>query len=278
MSIEDKVLGKLNQKVEKELEKALNKEESIEGYTRRTMHGKLAKKLAIKQIKKETGSKPTEEVTDSDLHNKVVGGLVGSKNHKKLEKAHNLMFISGILVFVLGVLAIILNNFPLLVVFTLLGVILGLTLTLTGLKLNKGEKIERTPEEKELLHYNRVLEYKDNGKYYRNYELLGLPTLQKYKDENKLKPIKFNELEGKEVAPTLTSLEIQKFKEANKLEQPKSNEEKEVENVGETKVEEVEVEETKVEEVENVEDDSKVTEVDTKEVVEYEERDSETKE
>ena len=278
MSIEDKVLGKLNQKVEKELEKALNKEESIEGYTRRTMHGKLAKKLAIKQIKKETGSKPTEEVTDSDLHNKVVGGLVGSKNHKKLEKAHNLMFISGILVFVLGVLAIILNNFPLLVVFTLLGIILGLTLTLTGLKLNKGEKIERTPEEKELLHFNRVLEYKDNGKYYRNYELLGLPTLQKYKDENKLKPIKFNELEGKEVAPTLTSLEIQKFKEANKLEQQKSNEEKEVENVGETKVEEVEVEETKVEEVENVEDDSKVTEVDTKEVVEYEERDSETKE
>src|SRR5699024_6124120 len=175
------------------------KEESIEGYTRRTMHGKLAKKLAIKQIKKETGSKPTEEVTDSDLHNKVVGGLGGSKNHKKLEKAHNLMFISGILVFVLGVLAIILNNFPLLVVFTLLGIMLGLALTLTGLKLNKGEKIERTPEEKELLHYNRVLEYKDNGKYYRNYELLGMSTLQKYKDENKLKPIKFNELEGKEV-------------------------------------------------------------------------------
>lgn len=264
MGVEDKVLDKLNQKVEKELEKALNKEESIEGYTRRTMHGKLAKKLAIKQIKKETGSEPTEEVTDNDLHNKVVGGLGGSKNNKKLEKAHNLMFISGIIVFVLGVLAIILNNYPLLVVFTLLGIMLGLALTLTGLKLNKAEKIERTPEEKELLHYNRVLEYKDNGKYYRNYELLGLPTLQKYKDENKLKPIKFNELEGKEVAPPLTTLEIQKFKEANNLEQLKSNEEKEVE------------------EVEVVEDESKgtgeVTEVDTKAEVEYAEKNSETKE
>lgn len=228
MSLESRVVSKITNKVAEELEKGFNKKEDLDTYTKRTLHGKLAKKLAIKKLKSENNNELPEEPYKvegkEDLLNIIERkeGSVGTKGNSNTKTkwyvsdfTFSLVLSLFVILFsVIGIYGVGISFINIFIPVLTLVLIWGVH----GYAAKKGKTVntkrELTSEEQLILKYNRVYEIGD--KYFRYYEICDYDYFEEYLKEGKLKEVGLS-IDTEKVSNVLTYNEILKFKEINNI-------------------------------------------------------------
>lgn len=209
--VSEKVVSKLGERLDKELSKSLNKEEELDSYLKRTMYGKLGKKMSVKALNKEgIVEEESPRITDKDLN-------LLSKGESSKSDMLLVYMLSGVLLllYVLIFFTVLQDNFNTTNLWIITVLIIGILPTIMFMfKGVDAMKPEVTINDNIMLSYNKV--YKYGNQYLRYYEIKDYPYFEEYLKDKKLEYIPYKKWveEGKEpISPILTYKEINKFEE-----------------------------------------------------------------